>query len=437
MNLIKFLNTINVSTAPISLTTNVTHQTKIEQSEQQKYLDIINQVLIEQEDVVKTFALNFNEKFSAKKNLEAIPNELKYELFKKLANKTVELGLINVEQKNKIILDKQNFKNFDKNLHKTFINTINTIKQDNKKNNKEIKSYYKRIKTDIQNKFAVNDDGEISSKNIEQTISNLSELVKNINEYILKNVNIAKNLLIASTTLYSASFLAAAASSVLLLISPFSSGLSIAPIPWLSLGSTALALAASSCKIAYHNTIKTINEFKHIQSILSQYKLMTIGELTSKLVSAVVSGTILKYGIIQTIFSKNISSLTPYLNFFKMMSSAFEIIRNTEQIQQINSIGNQIRNEVISLVDMLSNMKKVKWIVINETPLDKPYNQGGVGGVNTHFKNIETGEIRTLEQFLSLSNFELSSYGFKKVKHPKTGYYIRTLPNKIKWDNLG
>ncbi|WP_052000279.1 DUF3892 domain-containing protein [Metamycoplasma auris] len=75
--------------------------------------------------------------------------------------------------------------------------------------------------------------------------------------------------------------------------------------------------------------------------------------------------------------------------------------------------------------------------MVNETILDKPYDEGGVGGVNTHFKNQETGEIKTLEELLKLSDFELSANGLVRVRDSKKGEYLRTFPNKIKWDNLG
>ncbi|WP_338822538.1 hypothetical protein [Mycoplasmopsis felifaucium] len=82
-------------------------------------------------------------------------------------------------------------------------------------------------------------------------------------------------------------------------------------------------------------------------------------------------------------------------------------------------------------------MKKVKWTVLHETPLDNPYMLGGTGGINQIFKNIETGEVLRLDEMLKFTKFELYSMGLTKALHPKTGWYIRTLPNNLKIDNLG
>ncbi|WP_373438495.1 hypothetical protein [Metamycoplasma equirhinis] len=108
--------------------------------------------------------------------------------------------------------------------------------------------------------------------------------------------------------------------------------------------------------------------------------------------------------------------------------SSFNDIDQVKQFEQMNS---EIVKKLDDLNTTIANMKAVKWIVVNETPIDKTYNEGGIGGINTHFKNLETGEIKTLEELLKLTDFELGTQELLRAKHPTTGYYLRTFPNQI------
>ncbi|AIA29312.1 hypothetical protein MCFN_00745 [Mycoplasmopsis californica] len=69
--------------------------------------------------------------------------------------------------------------------------------------------------------------------------------------------------------------------------------------------------------------------------------------------------------------------------------------------------------------------------------MGKLYYKGGIGGKNLYFKNTETGEIKSLEEMLKFTNFELSVWNMMKVYSSKYDWYIKTFPNKVKFDNLG
>ncbi|WP_373440817.1 hypothetical protein [Metamycoplasma equirhinis] len=62
----------------------------------------------------------------------------------------------------------------------------------------------------------------------------------------------------------------------------------------------------------------------------------------------------------------------------------------------------------------------------------------GKGGKNIIFKNRKIGELFALDKLLSKPQYELNLLGLLKIFNPKLNeWYIRTLPNKSKLDNLG
>ncbi|MGZ9762132.1 hypothetical protein ACXYRQ_01440 [Mycoplasma sp. 394] len=112
------------------------------------------------------------------------------------------------------------------------------------------------------------------------------------------------------------------------------------------------------------------------------------------------------------------------------------------QIQRENDIINNytsdLKKTLDSLYNELNNIKKVEWVVIKETPKNDSYNHGGKGGRNLVFKNLETGQILTINEMLQQTDLQLYKWGLKKVYNPaRKVTYIRKLPNKTKLDNLG
>ncbi|WP_338822827.1 hypothetical protein [Mycoplasmopsis felifaucium] len=113
--------------------------------------------------------------------------------------------------------------------------------------------------------------------------------------------------------------------------------------------------------------------------------------------------------------------------------------RLTEDIDTLTIINGKnysITRELTNILATIGDLKKARWTVLHETALGKPYMLGGKGGLNLVFKNLENGELKSLEEMLKYSKFELHTMGLTKVKN-KDEWYIRTLPNKIKLDNLG
>lgn len=117
-------------------------------------------------------------------------------------------------------------------------------------------------------------------------------------------------------------------------------------------------------------------------------------------------------------------------------TSIEEIYGSVQNINQINLILEENRKILNKIIEKIFNLKKVKWIVVNETEKIGDYNNGGWGGRNLHFQNTTTGEVKSLEEMLKYSDYELKLWNLIIVK-TKWGYYLRTLPNSYKYDNLG
>ena len=75
--------------------------------------------------------------------------------------------------------------------------------------------------------------------------------------------------------------------------------------------------------------------------------------------------------------------------------------------------------------------------VIEETKQHGDYHEGGYGGQNILFKNLDENKIYTLEEMLTMPNQYLLMHKLIKVHDKNKGWYIRSLPNDIKEDNLG
>lgn len=113
--------------------------------------------------------------------------------------------------------------------------------------------------------------------------------------------------------------------------------------------------------------------------------------------------------------------------FITPLISTKNLLEDINELEEFKKFNNEIKEGSSELLKTISRLETIRWTVINETIIDKPYTRGGVGGTNTHFKNLKTREIKTLNELLKLNNFELSINGLLRVKYP----------NKVKWDNLG
>lgn len=66
------------------------------------------------------------------------------------------------------------------------------------------------------------------------------------------------------------------------------------------------------------------------------------------------------------------------------------------------------------------------------------YYNGGKGGKNLVFKNLQTGDEKTIDEMLEVPDWQLYKWHLTKVYNTSLKeWYIRKLPNSKKEDNLG
>ncbi|MFV8471294.1 hypothetical protein ACNQ1O_00585 [Mycoplasma sp. B6188] len=124
---------------------------------------------------------------------------------------------------------------------------------------------------------------------------------------------------------------------------------------------------------------------------------------------------------------------------YTIYNSTSDIIRADKMINEINNFTQNLKNRMENIIKQMNNLKWVRWVVINETPIyGDDYSTGATGGKNLVFKNLITGEVKTLSEMLAMSNYALHAEGLTKAyNHDTKEWYIRTLPNNKKHDNLG
>ncbi|PZV99237.1 hypothetical protein [Metamycoplasma auris] len=437
MQLLKLMNSLSASILPLTANSVAVEKVENLSNDEAKVLDLVKDFISEEKDLIKNIGDKFDEKLSAKKNIQNLIGNKDKEIFKKFVDSMQKKGMISQDQHKNLYNSNEAQTKFNKELHSLLVKSLKEIKTVKTNTNKEAKSYYKRIVTDIKNKFAVNDDGVESSKNVENKILDFKNLLDKIKSSVLDKMKLADRLLTASTVITGISIVTGATAAALYATAAVTFGATAVPASLLSIATGILGVVASTLKVAHYHVVNSIQSFEEINNILSEYKSTTVGKMAKTLISSCFSFTKLKYDIVDFNRALDPGTISKISSYIRPVISTVEVIKDIKELNKFRERNIEIQNKAIELADIISHLKNVKWVVVNETILDKPYNEGGVGGVNTHFKNQETGEIKTLEELLKLSDFELSANGLVRVRDSKKGEYLRTFPNKIKWDNLG
>ncbi|WP_029513177.1 hypothetical protein [Mycoplasmopsis primatum] len=407
--------------------------------------ELFNNIINENSELFDSLTNKINkEKTSTKQIMNSITESEKDQLCDALINKYKKANLLSDEVLKNIELNKEDFKkNLFEQIRNKLLEEKRNSKNEKKELNKQFASYYKRIVTDAKNKFAVNDDGTENSKNIFQEISMFEELLKNIEENVQPLAKKIKNLRIASMAFKAGAVAAGAIAAGLYALAPWTFGATVPFATAATVTATTLTAVSSILDIITNSfeekqalALKLINNFK-------EWKTKPTSWVIKKAVSFSVKIGYVKFKALSSISYKTTERAIKFSGISALLSSFGAIINTHKLSASINEYNKfqewmdklKLATEQISI--QIGNMKNIKWIVVNETPMDKPYWKGGVGGKNLHFKNTETGEIKSLEEMLKYTNFELSSWKLLKVYSRKYGWYIKTFPNKVKFDNLG
>ncbi|WP_373441217.1 hypothetical protein [Metamycoplasma equirhinis] len=313
---------------------------------------------------------------------------------------------------------------------------------------KNITSIIKKFKRDIKRKPTINNwevnevYGEINSKFVDYAARELELQIKLLKDIMIpldkKILNLKKareGLLISTIFFGSASAISGIFSFMFPALVPVFTGFSL-----LTSGVLVVEKIIHMFIKYYEETTNWLRnlldefssvKFKDIISFLfrfnkfwnsSKQMVKVIKEMAKKVSSNATISTLVKS------FGDAYSAIMATINYFTIVN---EINEKAVQLQKLFDFSGYLENQ-------LNILEKIQWVVINETPLDKPYEEGGKGGKNIIFKNRKTGELFALDKLLSKPQYELNLLGLLKIFNPKLNeWYIRTLPNKSKLDNLG
>ena len=365
------------------------------------------------------------------KRFETLTLEEKKNFFKEVMRNSATTK----EQKNIIEEKLKDDKFVNEHLDSFFDSTIQNIikaKSEENKNKKQLKNDLKekkRLETDPEH--YINDSSEVSSKKIYAELKQLEGILKEY-EIILKPL--LKKIEMIETIKYSLNLLQIllAASIVATTMVGIFSPPALTAIPHLSLASFAIGAIQIALEM-YVTELKQLNNnnqnlLKALSVAFRGYGQLGVEKLLSK-----------SYTRIDKIYGSN---LTNKLNIILAIWSGIQNIRSAiaseNEIRQIISLRDKMHTLSKGFISRWINFRERNiFVVIEETKQHGDYHEDGYGGQNILFKNLDENKIYTLEEMLAMPNQYLLMYKLIKVHNKNKGWYIRSLPNDIKEDNLG
>lgn len=365
------------------------------------------------------------------KRFETLTLEEKKNFFKEVMRNSATTK----EQKNIIEEKLKDDKFVNEHLDSFFDSTIQNIiraKSNENKSKKQLKNDLKekkRLETDPEH--YINDSSEVSSKEIYAELKQLEGILKEY-EIILKPL--LKKIEMIETIKYSLNLLQIllAASIVATTMVGIFFPPALTAIPHLSLASFAIGAIQIALEM-YVTELKQLNNnnqnlLKALSVAFRGYGQLGVEKLLSK-----------SYTRIDKIYGSN---LTNKLNIILAIWSGIQNIRSAiaseNEIRQIISLRDKMHTLSKGFISRWINFRERNiFVVIEETKQHGDYHEDGYGGQNILFKNLDENKIYTLEEMLAMPNQYLLMYKLIKVHDKNKGWYIRSLPNDIKEDNLG
>lgn len=365
------------------------------------------------------------------KRFETLTLEEKKNFFKEVMRNSATTK----EQKNIIEEKLKDDKLVNEHLDSFFDSTIQNIiraKSNENKSKKQLKNDLKekkRLETDPEH--YINDSSEVSSKKIYAELKQLEGILKEY-EIILKPL--LKKIEMIETIKYSLNLLQIllAASIVATTMVGIFFPPALTAIPHLSLASFAIGAIQIALEMYVTELKQLNNNNQNLLKVLSVafrgYGQLGVEKLLSK-----------SYTRIDKIYGSN---LTNKLNIILAIWSGIQNIRSAiaseNEIRQIISLRDKMHTLSKGFISRWINFRERNiFVVIEETKQHGDYHEDGYGGQNILFKNLDENKIYTLEEMLAMPNQYLLMYKLIKVHDKNKGWYIRSLPNDIKEDNLG
>ncbi|WP_027332605.1 hypothetical protein [Mycoplasmopsis gallinarum] len=313
------------------------------------------------------------------------------------------------------------------------------------KSNKNLKFDY----VETEDKNYINLDSEISSKKIFYSASKIKEQLNEIKkeiEPLIKQAKEKEEIIIKLNKYLIGLSSTSIGSAILTIFCPFFA----APTAISAYASTAISsfiiYLKKEVNIIYE-TINRINKFfinkidkKNVEKdVINIVLSISVGLRLSRYIQAFKISEENKAELDFSIPAVFDAIITIGQAGYQLYCSSEDIKESNNNINKLFEMEKKLFENILKTEMSIEKIKSQNtFIVIGETPLTDEYKNGGKGGKNILFKNIKENKNYTLEEMLSKSKEELYLYNLIKVYNSKLDeWYIRSLPNKIKEDNLG
>lgn len=435
MKLELFMEIINTMSLPTAI--NYQNVEQIDNEKKEQINKIIAELVNNNEEMFNNIGNNyFNSSKSAKSVLESIDNSEKQKIISETVNKLEEKKVIDYFLTSKF---RNNSHSIIRDFDKHFLKQIKEAKKNIKNDNKEFRTNYKEVVTNSKRNYKVNDDGSINSKFIIEKINKLNKLIADVNKNILDNLNHINLLKKIQAVFVSLAIASSITASVLWALSIPTFGSTAPAATIASICATAFGAVASILKFEISRVTTSLKEFSKIFGLINaEGEAKNIVSYLSEIVKVYKNSKLLRSELLNNKMKFSSKALKVLSSIYDATKYSIQLHHIFKEINNISFIISQVDEQISFLVKDLQNMEKINWIVVNESPLDKPYDKGGKGGKNLHFKNLKTGEIKSISEMLEYSDVQLRLWNLQKVFNSKLNeWYIKTLPNKEKIDNLG
>ncbi|WP_027121161.1 hypothetical protein [Mycoplasma leonicaptivi] len=299
------------------------------------------------------------------------------------------------------------------------------------KNLIKTKDLPKKIRLKSEHGF-INESADISSKKIYSKIYEYNEEIEKFKKEKKDLLNKKKSLQTASTVLNSIQIILGILSAGSFIASFFGFGLpAILTTPLVAVISfvSGIQIVVNAFLTHIDYLIKNLNQYTEIIDFV---KNVASSSFTFEVFSKFVKDS---KKFILPVLKKPISNVLNFLGFSITIQS---LVTDVKELQDTFNKFSEIEEKKSFIIKEALKLKNItNFVVIGETEQYGEYNNNGFGGKNIYFKNLEENKIYSLNEMLKKDDNYLYLNNLIKVFDKNKGWYIKSLPNKIKEDNLG
>lgn len=128
MQLFKLMNSLSASILPLTANSVAVEKAENLSNDEAKVLDLVKDFISEEKDLIKNIGDKFDEKLSAKKNIQNLIGNKDKEIFKKFVDSMQKKGMISQDQHKNLYNSNEAQTKFNKELHSLLVKSLKEIK---------------------------------------------------------------------------------------------------------------------------------------------------------------------------------------------------------------------------------------------------------------------------------------------------------------------